>query len=120
MDTGRNCNGKKRTTSAALAAALASVVAVLGGAGCGTTPPLNARYAPEDTAAIQEALQTKLARDGRLSTLTSVKVNPANGIVTLSGQVATDADREAAGKLASSIKGVAMIYNEIQVERPGP
>jgi osmotically-inducible protein OsmY len=49
-----------------------------------------------------------------------VKVNPANGVVTLSGRVATDADREVAGKLASSVKGVAMIYNEIQVENPGP
>ena len=120
MGTGRNCNGKAKTTSVALAAALASVVAVLGGSGCGTAQPLNALNAREDTAKIQEALQAKLARDQRLSKLTSVKVNPANGVVTLSGLVPTDAEREAAGKLASSVKGVAMIYNEIQVEKPGP
>jgi|NGEPerStandDraft_6_1074524.scaffolds.fasta_scaffold29446_1 osmotically-inducible protein OsmY len=116
MNTGRNCNGKRRTTSVEFAA-LASVVAVLGGAGCNTAQPLNAHG---DTAEMKEALQAKLFRDARFSTVTSVKVNPANGVVTLSGRVATDADREVAGKLASSVKGVAMIYNEIQVENPGP
>jgi osmotically-inducible protein OsmY len=117
MNTGRNCNGKRRTTSVEFGAALASVVAVLGGGGCNTALPLNAHG---DTAEMKEALQAKLFRDARFSTVTSVKVNPANGVVTLSGRVATDADREVAGKLASSVKGVAMIYNEIQVENPGP
>ncbi|HSB64649.1 MAG TPA: BON domain-containing protein [Thermoanaerobaculia bacterium] len=123
MNTGRNCNGKRKTTSVALAAALASVVAVLGGAGCGTAQPLNARAEQGDTAKIakiQEALEANFARDRRLSTVTSVKVNPTNGVVTLSGLVPTDVEREAAGKLASSVKGVAMIYNEIQVENSGP
>ena len=117
MNTGRNCNGKRRTTSVTFAAALASVVGVLGGAGCGTVQTLNAH---RDTVEITEALQAKLSRDARFSTVQSVKVNPANGVVTLSGRVATDADREAAGKLASFVKGVAMIYNEIQVEKPEP
>src|ERR1017187_31308 len=117
MNTGRNCNGKRRTTSVAFAAALASVVGVLGGAGCSTVQTLNAH---RDTVEVTEALQAKLSSDARFSTVQSVKVNPANGVVTLSGRVATDADREAAGKLASFVKGVAMIYNEIQVEKPGP
>ncbi len=120
MNTGRNCNGttRWRTPSVAFGVALASVVAVLGG--CGTARPLDASNARGDTAEIQRALQATLARDGRLSSVTSVKVNPANGIVTLSGRVATEAEREAAGKLASSVKGVAVIYNEIQPEKPGP
>jgi osmotically-inducible protein OsmY len=104
-------------TSVAFAAALASVVAALGGAGCGAAQPLN-RHG--DTAEIKEMLQAKLFRDARFSTVTGVKVNPANGVVTLSGRVATDADLDVAGKLASSVKGVATIYNEIQVEKPGP
>jgi osmotically-inducible protein OsmY len=116
MNTGRDCNGKSKT-SFAFASALASFVAVLGGAGCSTVHPVNANV---NTAEIQEALQAELARDRRLSMVTTVKVNPANGVVTLSGLVPTDSDRAAAGKLASSIKGVAMIYNEIQVEKPGP
>lgn len=117
MNTGRNCSGKRRTTFVALAAALALVVTVLGGTGCSTARPLNAHG---DTAEIEEALQAKLFPDARFATVTRVKVNPTNGVVTLSGRVATDADREVAGKLASSVKGVVMIYNEIQVEKPGP
>jgi osmotically-inducible protein OsmY len=117
VNTGRNCNDKRRTTSGAFAAAVASVVVVLGGAGCSTARPLNVH---RGTAGITEELQAKFFRDARFSTGTSVKVNPANGVVTLSGRVATDADLEVAGKLASSVKGVAMIYNEIQVEKPGP
>jgi osmotically-inducible protein OsmY len=117
VNTGRNCNGNGRTTSGAFAAAFASVVVVLGGAGCSSTQPLNVH---RDTAEIAEALQAKFFGDARFSTGTSVKVNPANGVVMLSGRVATDADLDVAGKLASSVKGVAMIYNEIQVENPGP
>ena len=117
MNTGRNYNSKGRMTSIAFTAALASVVAALGGAGCDTAQPLN-RHG--DTAEIKEMLQAKLFRDARFSTVTGVKVNPANGVVTLSGRVATDADLDVAGKLASSVKGVATIYNEIQVEKPGP
>ena len=117
MNTDRNCSGKRRTTSGAFAAALACVVVVLGGAGCSTAQPLSVH---RDTAEITEALQAKFFGDSRFSTGTSVKVNPANGVVTLSGRVATDGDRDVAGMLASSVKGVAMIYNEIQVEKPGP
>ena len=117
MNAGRNCNSKGRTTSVAFAAALTSIVAALGGAGCNTAQPLN-RHG--DTAEIREVLQAKLFRDARFSMVTGVRVNAANGVVTLSGRVATDADLEVAGRLASSVKGVATIYNEIQVEKPGP
>jgi osmotically-inducible protein OsmY len=121
MNTGRNCNGKRRSTCVALAAALASVVAVLGGAGRGSAQPLTARKAEAkkvDPVEIRKALLAKLSRDARFSTVTTVTVDPVNGTVTLSGRVATEADRDAVGKLTSSVPGVSMIYNEIQPEKP--
>ena len=72
MNTGRNYNSKGRMTSVAFAAALASVVAALGGAGCGTAQPLN-RHG--DTAEIKEMLQAKLFRDAR-SRLEGIPVQP--------------------------------------------
>lgn len=123
MNTGRICRSRKRSTCVALAAALA-FVAVLGGAGRSSARPLaaNKENAKKkiDTAEIRRALEAKLSRDARFSTITAVKVDPASGIVTLSGTVPTEADRDAVGKLASSVPGVSMIYNEIQPERPGP
>lgn len=88
-------------------------VAPLGGAGCKTTTPAPVTRA--DGAGI-EALKAKLARERRFAKLTKVTVNPSNGVVTLSGQVPSESDRDEAGRLASSVKGVAMIYNELQVE----
>ncbi len=123
MDTGRNCNGKRKKRSVLLAAAL-SVVAVLGAAGRSSAqPPATSKEEVKkrvDTDEIKRALQAKLSGDARFSKVSNVKVDPANGIVTLTGRVATEADRDAAGKLVSSVKGVAVIYNEIQPEKPGP
>ena len=124
MDTGRNCNGKRKKSYVVLAAALSSVVAVLGGAGRSSAQPPAARKEEVrkrvDTEEIRKALQAKLSGDARFSRVSNVKVDPANGVVTLTGRVATEADRDAVGKLVSSVKGVAMIYNEIQPEKPGP
>jgi osmotically-inducible protein OsmY len=120
MSIGRNCKAKRRRISVALTATLLSLGAVLGCSGCGTARPLSARRDTRDTAEIQKALQMKLAGDARFSRVTNVKVDPANGVVTLSGRVASESEREDVGKLASSVKGVAMIYNEIQPEKPGP
>ena len=117
MNTGRNCSGKRRTTCSAFAAALASAVVVLGGAGCSTAQPSNVR---RDTAEITEALQAKFFRDARFSTGTSVKVNPGNGIVTLSGRVATDADLEVAGKLAELRQGRRHDLQRDSGRKPGP
>lgn len=91
----------------------ATSVASLGGAGCKTTTPAPVTRA--DGADI-EALKAKLAQERRFSKLTKVIVNPSNGVVTLKGQVPSESDRDEAGRLASSVRGVAMIYNELQVE----
>jgi osmotically-inducible protein OsmY len=46
-----------------------------------------------------------------------VTVDPASGAVTLAGEVSSNADRADAGRLASSVPGVAFVYNEIEVHR---
>jgi len=81
------------------------LIASLGGAGCASTPYPVLRA---NSANVEVALKAILAQDVRFSTTTNVRVNPSSGVVTLSGQVASDADREAAGKFA-------MIYNELHV-----
>jgi len=84
----------------------------LGGAGCTSAPP---PVAYGGSAEVESVLRAKLAQDVRFATTTNARVNPVSGVVTLSGQVACDADREDAGRFASSVKGVAMIYNELHV-----
>lgn len=67
-----------------------------------------------------EALKRELTRDARFSRLTNVSMDPARGVLRLrlAGDVSSEADRAYAGRLASSVPGVAYIYNEIQVHSP--
>jgi osmotically-inducible protein OsmY len=46
-------------------------------------------------------------------------VNAKTGIVTLSGRVETPEERESAGRLACSVKGVTVVYNQLDVARGG-
>jgi osmotically-inducible protein OsmY len=63
---------------------------------------------------IAASVKAKLTMEVRFANLTAVKVDSARGRVTLSGQVATHADRAAAGELASSVRDV-VVYNELEV-----
>ncbi|MEO8053731.1 MAG: BON domain-containing protein [Acidobacteriota bacterium] len=105
----------KKTMPLLFATALAlSTAAAIGGAGCKTTSSPGTQT---DDAGIKVAVKAKLASDVRFSTLTNVAVNSTNGVVTLAGQVGSEADREAAGQLARSVKGVVRVNNELQVEK---
>lgn len=101
-----------RTLSTAFAAGILAA-ASLGGPGCATAA--RSPMARADSTDI-EALRARFARDARFSKLKGVDVDPRRGVVILSGQVATQADRADAGALASSVKGVAIVYNELEVE----
>ena len=68
-----------------------------------------------DSQALENGVKSALARDGRLAQATSVDVNPATGVVRLSGRVATAEERASAGRLACSVKGVRVVYNEIDI-----
>ncbi len=105
-------NGARR-----LACIATTVVAAASLASCATVRTHTARL---DSAAVEEGVKSALARDGRLAAATSVDVNPSTGVVRLSGRVPTKADLEKAGRLACAVKGVGIVYNDLEVRRTEP
>jgi osmotically-inducible protein OsmY len=61
-------------------------------------------------------VKTKLASD-KLVTLTRVGVETNNGIVYLTGEVETAEQRSRVGSLASEVKGVKKVVNNLQVRK---
>jgi hyperosmotically inducible protein len=61
-------------------------------------------------------VKTKLAGD-RLATLTRVGVETNNGVVYLTGEVETAEQRSRIGSLASEVKGVKKVVNNLQVQK---
>jgi osmotically-inducible protein OsmY len=67
-----------------------------------------------DDSYITGAVKTQLASD-KLVSLTRVEVETNNGIVYLTGQVETAEQRSHIGSLASQVKGVRQVVNNLQV-----
>jgi hypothetical protein len=67
-----------------------------------------------DDAKISSDIQTKFSQDSGLSTK-QLSVQSANGVVTLSGNVDNDAQREAASRQAASTPGVKEVVNNLLV-----
>ena len=63
---------------------------------------------------ITSSVKTQLASD-KLVTLTRVDVETNNGIVYLTGQVQAAEQRSHIGSLASQVKGVKQVVNNLQV-----
>ena len=68
---------------------------------------------PDDTK-ISADVQTKFSQDSGLSTK-QLNVQAAGGVVTLSGNVDNDAQRDAAAKQAAAVPGVKEVVNNLQV-----
>jgi outer membrane biosynthesis protein TonB len=68
---------------------------------------------------ITSDIQTKLNADSGLQGK-QLAVQSENGVVTLSGAVDTDAQRDAAARYASSEVGVKEVVNNLQVTPPAP
>lgn len=60
-------------------------------------------------------VKAKLAKDVKLSTITSIDVDSADGVVTLKGHVPTDSDKRAAEYVAASVDGVTKVVNSLTV-----
>ncbi len=71
-----------------------------------------------DDAKISSEVQSKFSQDSGLSTK-QLSVQADSGVVTLSGTVDNDAQREAAGKQAASVAGVKTVINNLQVSNEG-
>jgi len=72
---------------------------------------------PDDTK-VASAIQDKFSQDSGLGGKQLV-VKAENGVVTLSGTVDTDAQREAAGRQAASVSGVKTVINNLEVANVG-
>ena len=68
-----------------------------------------------DDAKISTDIQSKFNQDSGLSSK-QLKVQAEDGVVTLSGAVDNDAQREAAGRQAASVAGVKTVINNLQVD----
>jgi hypothetical protein len=67
-----------------------------------------------DDAKVASDIQSKFTQDSGLSTK-QLNVQASGGIVTLSGTVDNDAQRDAAGRQAASVTGVKTVINNLQV-----
>jgi len=86
------------------------VAIILGlGLGCAKKP---------DDAKISSEIQDKFSQDSGLGAK-QLSVKADGGVVTLSGTVDNDAQREAAGKQAASIAGVKTVINNLEVSNIG-
>jgi hypothetical protein len=83
------------------------VIATILAAGLGCAKKL-------DDAKMSSDIQTKFSQDSGLSTK-QLNVQANNGVVTLSGTVDNDAQRDAAGRQAASLPGVKTVINNLQI-----
>ncbi|PPE71540.1 BON domain-containing protein [Caldimonas thermodepolymerans] len=69
-------------------------------------------------AAITASVNSELARDDELSAL-GIDVDTDNGRVTMSGTAPNEAARERATQLASAVRGVVSVDNQLRIENQG-
>lgn len=70
-----------------------------------------------DNAGLTAKVKSKLAADGKLSTLTNIDVDSNNGIVTLSGSVPSNEYKQMAARLAMQVDGVKRVENNLKIGR---
>jgi osmotically-inducible protein OsmY len=85
--------------------------------GCNTTEPPNRQLSD---AQVTTKVKAKLASDIGPSSLTNVDVTTTNGVVTLSGQVASADVKQKAETVTASLPGVVRVNNNVQVQSATP
>lgn len=103
----------RASAAIALAGCLSFSAAATAFAQDATPPPAAQQSAPSDSA-IQSAVASALARDAALDGQ-HVTATAARGIVTLTGNVKTEQQRQAAETTAANVDGVSGIENNIRV-----
>jgi hypothetical protein len=71
----------------------------------------------EENARVASGVESRIRADHRLQ-MTQVQVRASDGIVTLSGDVGSDAERMAAAQDAAQIVGVDVLLNKLRVINP--
>ena len=97
------------------AIAVVAVVLCLATA-CGTAQAPNSQV---NDSKITAQIKTKLAEDVGPSSLTNVNVNTTNGVVTLAGQVETDAVKRHVEEAVMKVSGVIRVDDNLQIEPTG-
>jgi osmotically-inducible protein OsmY len=69
---------------------------------------------------ITASVKSKLASDLGLSTVPDISVNSTNGVVTLSGEVDSEARKQKAEQLAQSVPKVQRVVDNLQVAPSNP
>jgi hyperosmotically inducible protein len=87
--------------------------------GLGLAGPVRADQLPGSQAAQSEGqIQQRLKQDADLKN-NRIQATVDNGVVTLKGTVDTEAERTKAGKLASGVKGVNQVDNQLRIGSEG-
>jgi len=121
----------RTATVVAIAALLVAIIALLGASVHRFSPlpgglalnRLHSTYGSEadivagDTAPVVSEVQNRIRADRRLQR-TKVQVSASNGIITLSGDVGSGAERVAAVQDAAQIEGVKVVVNNLRVIDP--
>jgi osmotically-inducible protein OsmY len=92
--------------------ALAIAAAVLGLAGCATSPGGNSFF---DDAATTMRVKKAIYNEPSLKVM-NVSVTTEDGVVDLSGKVKSKAERAKAAAIAAKVEGVKKVKNELTVE----
>jgi hypothetical protein len=76
--------------------------------------PYGAPFVADENARVASEVENRIRADRRLQ-MTKVQVRASNGVVTLLGDVGSDAERVAAGQDAAAIEGVEAWVNDLRV-----
>jgi len=101
-----------RTVIQAVVIALAVAT---GMAGCAVTSGQESTSQYVDDSTITTRVKTRFAKDPTVSAM-RIKVQTMKGVVQLSGFAKSQAERDQAAQLASSVPGVHEVQNNIQIE----
>jgi hyperosmotically inducible protein len=97
-----------------LVGAFSSLILLLALIGCQPITGKTAGHSNGDVS-ISNAVQAKLMRDP-LSGFPRINVDTVHGVVTLSGMVETEAQRDRAERLTHQVAGVLQVENNIQTQ----
>jgi hyperosmotically inducible protein len=67
-------------------------------------------------AGITTTAKARLAADLNAATLGNISVNATNGVVTLSGQVASAGQKQRAEDIVKNVDGVTSVNNNLQIQ----
>ena len=97
-----------------LISTMTAVVLATAATGCAVTRHQETTGAYVDDSVVTTRVKTKFAEDKDVSAM-AIHVETLNGVVQLSGNAKSMEEKQRAGELARSVKGVVDVHNDIIV-----